>query len=218
VAVAPQWVYVRPVRLQIRQMGDEDAHRVAAWRYEAQYAFYDADSDADDLTLLLAAESREGRYFAAFAEDELVGFFEFQLERDDIVIGLGLRPDLTGRGLGLSFMQEGMAFARDRFRRDRFRLSVAAFNERSIGSTSERVFVRCERTITRRPVRFTHSSKWRRTNDVFAADAQSVRASIERPTRLRDALHQRRQRAGRRDGMARRHALRRRPRASKATR
>ena len=120
------------MRLQIRQMGDAEAHEVAAWRYDGPYSFYDADADADDLALLLAADSREGRYFAAFAEHELVGFFEFQAERDDIVIGLGLRPDLTGRGMGLSFMEAGMAFARERYGRGRFRLSVAAFNDRAI--------------------------------------------------------------------------------------
>lgn len=113
-------------------MGEEEAHLIAAWRYEPPYSFYDADADADDLALLLGKESRDGRYFSAFAGDALVGFFEFKLDGDDVIIGLGLRPDLTGRRLGLPFVEAGMAFARERFRPSRFRLSVATFNERAI--------------------------------------------------------------------------------------
>lgn len=30
-----------------------DAHAVAAWRYPAEYSFYDADADPDDLAELL---------------------------------------------------------------------------------------------------------------------------------------------------------------------
>lgn len=113
-------------------MGEAEAQQIAAWRYEPPYSFYDADGDADDLALLLGRETREGRYFSAFSGDALVGFFELRSDGDDVIVGLGLRPDLTGRGLGLAFVEAGLAFARERFGPSRFRLSVAAFNERAI--------------------------------------------------------------------------------------
>jgi len=47
------------------------------------------------------------------------------------MIGLGLRPDLTGRGLGLAFVGAGMDFARQSFSPGRFLLSVALFNQRA---------------------------------------------------------------------------------------
>jgi ribosomal-protein-alanine N-acetyltransferase len=120
------------VKITIREMDDRAARQIAAWRYEPPYSFYDADADADDLALLLGETSRKGRYFSAFSGDALIGFFEFRTEGDDVIIGLGLRPDLTGRGLGGSYVEAGMAFARERFRPRRFRLSVATFNERAI--------------------------------------------------------------------------------------
>lgn len=120
------------VRLEIRQMSAEEAQQIAAWRYDPPYSFYDADADAGDLALLLSAEHREGRHFSALSEVELVGFFEFKTEGDEVVIGLGLRPDLTGRGFGLAFVEAGLDFARARFAPSRFRLSVAAFNERAL--------------------------------------------------------------------------------------
>ena len=47
-------------------------------------------------------------------------------------IGLGLRPDLTGRGLGHDFVTFGLDFARSAFAPPAFRLLVATFNRRAI--------------------------------------------------------------------------------------
>ena len=110
-----------------------EAQQIATWRYEPSYSFYDSDADPGDLALLLSKEHREGKSFSAFGKDgELIGFFGFTSEEEDVIVGLGLRPDYTGRGLGLEFLQAGMAFARERFRPSRFRLSVATFNQRAI--------------------------------------------------------------------------------------
>ena len=120
-------------------MDQLDAGAIAAWRYEPPYSFYDWTADADDLALLLDPEAREGRFFSVDDENgDLVGFFEFRVEGADVVVGLGLRPDLTGRGLGRQFVDAGLDFARERYDPPCFRLSVATFNERAI-----RVYERC---------------------------------------------------------------------------
>jgi ribosomal-protein-alanine N-acetyltransferase len=121
------------MKLSIRQMTQSDAETIAGWHYEPPYSFYDATADADDLRLLLDAGTREGRSFSAFDDaGELVGFFEYKPDGDEMEIGLGLRPDLTGRGLGREFVDAGLAYGRERFRPTRFRLAVATFNERAI--------------------------------------------------------------------------------------
>jgi [ribosomal protein S18]-alanine N-acetyltransferase len=47
-------------------------------------------------------------------------------------IGLGMKPDLTGKGLGLNFLEMGLQFARQHFAVRSFRLAVATFNQRAI--------------------------------------------------------------------------------------
>ena len=119
--------------LRIASMSQADAAVIADWRYQGPYAFYDWRADANDLAELLAPELRGDRYFSAHDENgELVGFFSFQLAGEVLVVGLGLRPDLTGRGLGLGYLESGLAYARDRYEPRRFRLSVASFNSRAI--------------------------------------------------------------------------------------
>jgi ribosomal-protein-alanine N-acetyltransferase len=114
-------------------MGGHEARVIASWHYEPPYSFYDWTADEDDLGELLSEEARDGKYFSAFGpQGELVGFFGFGKEGDSVVVGLGLRPDLTGRALGLGFLEQGLDFARENFGARLFSLSVATFNERAI--------------------------------------------------------------------------------------
>ncbi|CAM4009017.1 GNAT family N-acetyltransferase [Saccharibacillus endophyticus] len=47
-------------------------------------------------------------------------------------IGLGLRPDLTSKGMGEAFLRHGINVLSEQFGAKKFRLAVAAFNERAI--------------------------------------------------------------------------------------
>jgi len=117
-----------------RPMNDEEAREISGWSYDPPYDFYDATSDPGDLAELLDRKRRqEGAYYAAFDErGALVGFFQFEKKGQIVEVGLGLRPDLTGRKLGLGFMLAGLEFARRHFSPTGFQLSVATFNERAI--------------------------------------------------------------------------------------
>ena len=111
------------MKLTIRLASAETFAEMATWRYERPYDFYDGDVDP-----VLNPE----RFYEALDEDgSLVGNYYFEQKGDALEIGLGLRPDLTGRGLGLEFLLAGIEFGRRRFGLSRVILNVAAFNERA---------------------------------------------------------------------------------------
>jgi ribosomal-protein-alanine N-acetyltransferase len=122
-----------PVRFEFTKMTDEEAQQIAGWRYVPPYDFYDSVSDPDDLAELLDPHRRGDDYFSALDEKgALVGFFQFKRDGKVVGVGLRLRPDLTGKGLGHGFLVAGLNFARGAFDPDIFRLAVATFNERAI--------------------------------------------------------------------------------------
>jgi [ribosomal protein S18]-alanine N-acetyltransferase len=132
-----------------RPLTQADAEAISRWHYPEPFSFYDWAEDPWDLAELLDPAARGDAYFAV--EDtagDLVGYFSFKV-RDErtLRIGLGLRPDRTGQGLGGAFLRAGLDFARSRFEPAQFVLAVATFNRRAItvyeraGFTSVRVFM-----------------------------------------------------------------------------
>jgi RimJ/RimL family protein N-acetyltransferase len=128
------------VKLTISEMVEEGFIAMASWRYPPPFNFYDGNIDP-----VLNPE----RYFAGRDEEgELVGFYYFEPKPPDLDYGLGLRPDLTGRGLGLEFFLAGLAFAHERYEPRRVVLHVAEFNERA-----RRVYERAGFVVVSRHVR-----------------------------------------------------------------
>ena len=112
------------MKLTIESASPADLAEIASWVYGPPYAFYDRDNDGH-------VESPERFYAARDESGGVAGFYYFEEQPNALEYGLGLRPDLTGRGLGLEFFNAGLAFARDRFKPSRIKLSVAAFNDRA---------------------------------------------------------------------------------------
>jgi RimJ/RimL family protein N-acetyltransferase len=122
--------------MRIVPMTREYAQDIAAWRYQPPYDFYDSDG-ADPAGFLDPANG----FFALVAGAELIGFRSFGPdgrvpggEYDDSALdtGGGLRPALTGRGLGRQAITVGLAYGRAAFAPKAFRVTVAAFNERAL--------------------------------------------------------------------------------------
>lgn len=127
-ATSPRY-HFHPMRLR-------DALAVRRWRYSGEYAVYDLGL----LTLLVAVVvdvtvgKRAGVAFFGVTTDAdgLMGIASYARKGEDVEIGLGLRPDLTGRGLGLSFVHAVMEQGRELYHPRTFSLAVATFNHRAI--------------------------------------------------------------------------------------
>jgi len=135
-----------------------DAEAIAAWHYPEPYAFYDWTADADDLVELLDPVPRPGVHRAAVddLDGDLIGFFTFKTRRPGTIeIGLGLRPDHTGRGLGQTFVEAGLDHARRVNGPEFFSLAVATFNRRAIT-----VYERAGFTAVRTYMHHTNGGEW----------------------------------------------------------
>lgn len=146
-----RWRYREGLVYRFRPMTQEDAEAVASWRYPTPFSFYDWDADPADLAELLDPARRAEDYVAVDDySGRLVGYFQYKRpHRPSLEIGLGLHPDWTGRGLGQSFVEAGLEYARRRFAPDEFSLSVAAFNRRAI-AVYQRIGFTCSRTYMHR--------------------------------------------------------------------
>lgn len=126
----------------VRPLAARDATALLSWRYPPPCDLYNGVDNATNRTELLDTANPG---YGVCTELGLIAFFCFgppacvgapppaDLYRPGpLDVGLGIRPDLTGRGLGGPMLKAGLAFAQDRFAPPSFRLTVAAFNRRAI--------------------------------------------------------------------------------------
>ena len=117
-----------------KTMTQEQAENIAfTWHYEGKYSFYDMEADEEDLAEFLDSKKRGNSTYAVLKGTELIGFLSVNKDTDkSCEIGLGMRPDITGKGKGQEFLHNALDFIQSELRPEKICLSVAAFNQRAI--------------------------------------------------------------------------------------
>ncbi|MFO7996608.1 MAG: GNAT family N-acetyltransferase [Dehalococcoidia bacterium] len=123
---------------------------VSGWHYEGIYSFYDMAADEDDLRIFMDTKNWQSVTKAVLNENgELVAWASFYSENDEFWLSLGLRPDLTGQGLGEEFVWGCVRYAISGYKlpENTIRLAVAAFNQRAIKVYQNIGFTQTKKTI-----------------------------------------------------------------------
>ena len=132
---------IRPAH--IRPITQEAARLMLDWRYPPPYDIYNFSSDdpvdvQDTLAYLLEPENQ---FFEIVdTKQRILGFCSFgqdgqvpggNYSQSALDIGMGIRPDLTGQGLGSRFASAVVTYGAEKFHPVLFRVTIAAFNERA---------------------------------------------------------------------------------------
>ncbi|WP_042472581.1 GNAT family N-acetyltransferase [Bacillus ndiopicus] len=129
------------MELHIEKINREMASDILSWAYEKPYDFYNNEVTDEGLEELL-----DGSYYALVDESkELIGFFcigkgaqvpagnRFGVYADDFVdMGLGMNPNLVGKGNGFEFCSYIVKYIEQHYNGIPIRLTVATFNQRAI--------------------------------------------------------------------------------------
>ena len=120
---------------------EQNALDILSWRYPPPYDLYNDNGGEESVKEFL-----QHPYFAVKTEmDEVIGFYCLGYaaqvpngylfgvyEEGYFDIGLGMKPELTGKGNGSSFFAFILNSVEKRYGRIPLRLTVATFNERAI--------------------------------------------------------------------------------------
>ncbi|MGG0655283.1 GNAT family N-acetyltransferase [Rummeliibacillus pycnus] len=127
--------------VQIKEMNETLAKEILNWQYDPPYDFYNNDCTDENIIELLNDQ------FKAIVDEhnQIVGFFcvgesakvpagyKFGVYDADLIdIGLGMNPNLVGKGFGFEFCTSIIYFIKNQFGESPIRLTVATFNKRAI--------------------------------------------------------------------------------------
>jgi len=147
--------------MTLHEMTESWAKEVCGWKYDGEYSVYNI-SDWETCKAKgwsIADKDKLGREFYAFTKEEngrvmLCGFARLTNEGGAVNLGLGLRPDLCGRGLGAELMTIVINEYKRRFAGAALELDVRAFNKRAI-----KLYMKSGFTVTERITRETPSGE-----------------------------------------------------------
>jgi len=122
-------------------MDEVSARSILSWRYEEAYALYNAAPDEIDVGMQAFLDPCNAYHtindehgglvaYCCFGSDAWVPGYDYGPEALDI--GMGLRPDLTGQGQGITYVNAVLDFARRTFAPTMSRVTVAEFNRRAL--------------------------------------------------------------------------------------
>jgi len=128
------------MKLNFSKITRAEAREICTWEYQPPYEIYNLNNSPtpEEVEAMLnplydyhAIRDEGGSLvaFCSFGEDARVAGGCYAEEVLDI--GIGIRPDLTGQGLGKDFTQAVLAFAEQRFSPKVMRVTIAAFNQRA---------------------------------------------------------------------------------------
>ena len=122
-------------------MLQKHAWEISKWKYNGIYSFYNrpdnsrpannSDIPIDDSFVVYDNNGTLIGHFHFGSDAQIPTIENYEYTCDYLDMGLGLRPDLCGRGYGAQFTTLGIEFAQKHYGSKKFRLSVASFNERA---------------------------------------------------------------------------------------
>ncbi|MBS4199345.1 GNAT family N-acetyltransferase [Bacillus sp. FJAT-49732] len=135
--------------MNIKNLTKEQAKQIIKWRYEPPFDFYNMDDDEETLQELL-------HYFGVLDGQVLLGFYclgsfaQVPIGREKGLypesegltdLGFGMKPELTGQGLGYTFISFIIEEIQQKYNLNKIRLTVAEFNKRAIALYEKLGFV-----------------------------------------------------------------------------
>jgi [ribosomal protein S18]-alanine N-acetyltransferase len=135
-----------------RKVTQNDAIEILTWKYEKPYDFYNNVLSGEAIL-----ELTSNAYRAVLYHDKLIGFYctgkdaqipighRVDAYQDSCLdIGIGMKPALTGKGMGTDFLRYILKEV-SREAKGKLRLTVAEFNQRAIRLYEKFNFVKqCE--------------------------------------------------------------------------
>jgi RimJ/RimL family protein N-acetyltransferase len=127
---------------RIVRLSKAQARDILDWRYQKPYDFYNPPDDDHSERYVTAFVRPELQFHAVLDEcNQFLGFCSYGIDgqvpggdysHPALDVGLGMKPEFTGQGLGVAFFTAILRHANQFLGAGRIRLTVADFNKRAM--------------------------------------------------------------------------------------
>lgn len=124
---------------EFQPIDESSVRAILNWRYEPPYDIYNDLEEGASLQYFLHPQNNFYKImtvnselvgYCSFGQDEQVAGGDYYDEALDM--GMGIRPDLTGRGKGIEYANAVLEFGEGLLKPKALRVTIAAFNKRAL--------------------------------------------------------------------------------------
>jgi ribosomal-protein-alanine N-acetyltransferase len=151
---------ISDLHITYRPADEKSAREFVKWKYEPPYDVYNCRPGEMDKAIRYNIDP-ENNVYAMFSQDgKLIGYCSYgkdaqvpggDYSEEALDIGLMIKPELTGQGMGAAFVGEIIRNGVGRYAPKKLRVTIAAFNKRAIHIWEK--------------IGFCHTQTFKRSND-----------------------------------------------------
>lgn len=120
------------MNIDFRKPTEKDSNDIVKWKYEGIYSFYDNDKTEAKKEWASNIHNEENTFVLYDEQNQLIGNCCFDFDEGEIMLGVQMRPKLTGKGMGTEIVKNILIFGREKYKFEEIKLCVAKFNQRAI--------------------------------------------------------------------------------------
>lgn len=116
------------------QMTEGEKETVCGWKYPGEYAAYNMPTyeEQKEKGIALMNPARTKNYYSYFDGDILIGFTNILEEENEVFIGIGVDPELCGKGYGQKILNVVSGITTQLYPNKREYLEVRTWNTRAV--------------------------------------------------------------------------------------
>ena len=115
-------------------MTEDEKRVISAWHYRGEYAIYDLPpfEEQKEKGIALMNPARAKNYFSYYDGDMLIGFTNILEEENEVFIGIGVNPNICGKGYGQRILKAVAGITDRLYPSKREYLEVREWNKRAV--------------------------------------------------------------------------------------
>jgi len=130
-----------PAKIEYRPADEESARAFLQWQYEPPYDIYNCPPEQIEEYVQYNSDPQNNVYAMFDEHGELIGYCSYGADarvpggdysEDALDIGLMVKPELTGQGLGAEFASQVIQNGIKTHDPEKLRVTIAAFNHRAM--------------------------------------------------------------------------------------
>lgn len=120
--------------IEYNLMNEFEKEIISSWKYDGEYTIYNMPSyeEQKNRGIALCNPQREKNYYSYYDGNDLIGFTNILEEEKEIFIGIGVNPNLCGKGYGKEILLLASKMSRELYPNKSLYLEVRTWNKRAI--------------------------------------------------------------------------------------